>query len=113
MTTRIKAECGRCGDVRLAPDQVTVRICANDGTADYRYDCPWCNTSVVRGATPRVVALLGSVGARREVWRWPAELAEAKHGPPLTSDDLLDFHVALAGDDWFERCSARVRGEHA
>ena len=38
-----------------------------------------------------------------------AELAESRVGPPLTPDDLLDFHLHLAGEGWFEELAAQVR----
>ena len=53
--------------------------------------------------------LLVSAGAPQETWRWPAELAEHRGGPPLTPDDLLDLHVLLEGDGWFDDLVALVR----
>jgi hypothetical protein len=53
--------------------------------------------------------LLVSSGVRMQVWRLPAELSESRVGPPLTPDDLLDFHLHLQGDDWFEQLAAQVR----
>ena len=44
-----------------------------------------------------------------ELWRWPAELAERPDGPPLTPDDLLDLHVLLGRDGWFDELVALVR----
>jgi hypothetical protein len=43
------------------------------------------------------------------VWRWPAELSETRAGPPLTPDDLLDLHVLLEDDTWFDDLVALVR----
>ena len=44
-----------------------------------------------------------------QVWRLPAELTESRVGAPLTPDDLLDFHLLLTGDDWFEELAVEVR----
>jgi len=55
------------------------------------------------------VDLLVSSGVRMQVWRLPAELSEARVGPPLKHDDLLDFHLLLQGDGWFEGVAAQVR----
>ena len=44
-----------------------------------------------------------------QVWRLPAELNESRVGATLTPDDLLDFHLLLAGDNWFEQLAAEVR----
>ena len=42
-------------------------------------------------------------------WSWPAELSEPHSGPPLTPDDLLDLHVLLEDDTWFQQLVALVR----
>ena len=57
----------------------------------------------------RIVDLLVSSGVRMQVWRLPAELAETRVGAPLTPDDLLDFHLLLAGENWFEQLATEVR----
>ena len=44
-----------------------------------------------------------------QVWRLPAELNESRIGPPLTPDDLLDFHLLLADNAWFDQLAAQVR----
>lgn len=47
-----------------------------------------------------------------QVWRLPAELREARYsGPAIAPDDLLDFHLMLAGDEWFDDVAAMVRRE--
>jgi len=79
---------------------VTVRICSDDDSGSYWFRCPACVGPVSRAASPRVVELLVSSGVRIEMWRAPAELDEPHYGPPLTFDDLLEFHELLATDDW-------------
>ncbi len=49
-----------------------------------------------------------SAGVRTEVWHQPAELFEVHVGPPITADDLLDFHVMLERHDWFDRLAESV-----
>ena len=44
-----------------------------------------------------------------QVWRLPAELGESRVGPPLTPDDLLDFHLLLVDDGWFDELADEVR----
>jgi hypothetical protein len=99
----IKAECQRCGAVRLRVSDLTVRVCADDDRGAYRFRCPRCASAVVHDASPAICALLVSVGVREEVWRLPAELRETHDGPVLTPDDLLDFHLLLERDDWAEQ----------
>ncbi|HEX9466880.1 MAG TPA: hypothetical protein VGA11_00585 [Acidimicrobiia bacterium] len=108
--TTVRAQCPTCGDVRLRIDELTVRICNDVLTPGaYRFRCPTCEQMVHRDASPRIVDLLMSAGAIHERWAWPAELAEQLPGPPLTHDDLLDLHVLLEDDNWFDHVVALVR----
>ena len=43
-----------------------------------------------------------------QVWRLPAELHEAHHGSAFVPDDLLDFHLLLQEDGWFEQLADSV-----
>jgi hypothetical protein len=96
--------------VQLQIDALTVRVCNDDETSSaYRFTCPGCEQTVHREASPRIVDLLVSAGAPHELWKWPAELAEHRSGPPLTHDDLLDLHVLLEDETWFQQLVALVR----
>jgi hypothetical protein len=96
--------------VQLQIDDLTVRVCSDEEMPSaYRFRCPGCDQTVHREASPRIVDLLVSAGAPHERWTWPAELAEVHSGPPLTPDDLLDLHVLLEDDTWFEQLVALVR----
>ena len=81
---------------------MTVRVCVDDGRGSYRFRCPTCATAAVHEASPAICALLREAGCDEEVWRLPAELDERRGGraPAFTTDDLLDFHLLLQGDDW-------------
>ena len=107
--TTIRANCPSCGDVQLTADDLTVRVCADDERGSYCFRCPDCRQAVAKEASRRIVDLLVSSGVRMQVWRLPAELTESRIGPPLTPDDLLDFHLLLAGNDWFSDLAAEVR----
>ena len=65
---------------------------------------------VAKDASRRIVDLLVGSGVRMQVWRLPAELRERPAGPSLQPDDLLDFHLQLQQDDWFEQLSQSVDG---
>jgi predicted RNA-binding Zn-ribbon protein involved in translation (DUF1610 family) len=104
----IRAACPTCGDVKLRSRDLTVRVCADTDAGMYSFACPRCGASVARDASPRILALLVSAGVRTEVWHPPAELAEHPDGPPFTADDLLDFHLLLAKDGWFDRLAEAV-----
>jgi hypothetical protein len=107
--TTIRANCPSCGDVQLTAEDLTVRVCADDERGSYCFRCPDCRRAVAKEASRRIVDLLVSSGVRMQVWRLPAELAESRLGPALTPDDLLDFHLFLQGDGWFEDLAAEVR----
>jgi hypothetical protein len=47
---------------------------------------------------------------RLELWTIPSELVEPRPiGPPLTHDDLIDFHEMLAAQGWFDELLAAHR----
>jgi len=107
--TTIRANCPSCGDVRLRASDLTVRVCSDDEGGSYTFRCPTCAAAVAKEASRRIVDLLVSSGVRIEVWRRPAELNEAHEGPPISPDDLLDFHLLLRRNGWFDDLSAMVR----
>ena len=106
----IRASCPDCGDVELTTQDMTVRVCADDNKGSYSFRCPACRMAVVKEAEQRIVDLLVASGVHLDVWNLPAELSEAKHGEPITHDDLLDFHDLLNQSDWFVRLSEMVAG---
>lgn len=110
--TTIRANCPSCGDVQLRATDLVVRVCSDDEQGSYCFRCPSCEQAVSKEASRRIVDLLVSSGVRMQVWRLPAELREARYaGPAIAPDDLLDFHLMLAGDEWFDEVAAMVRRE--
>lgn len=93
--TIVKATCPNCGDVTLRATAVTVRPCLTTGRSGCSLRCPACGTLVQRDLEGDVEAALIRAGAGLVAWTLPAELSEAKSGPPLRPDDLLEFHLAL------------------
>lgn len=91
----IRASCSDCGDVELTTSDVNVRICDDDDTGTYSFQCPYCRMTVVKSAEPRTIDLLVASGVAFTTWRLPAELFETRIGEPITHDDLLDFHDLL------------------
>jgi hypothetical protein len=107
--TTIRATCPSCGDVRLKASDVVVRVCANDNKGSYCFRCPSCGLRVTKSADSRIVDLLASSGVKMDVWHLPAELWEARPtGAPVSYDDLLDFHLMLQDDTWFEQLADRI-----
>jgi hypothetical protein len=100
--TVIKALCGDCGEVNLTPDQIILNVYEgeddNVALADmafYEFKCPDCNAHTERPAPELIRFLLVSAECLVRVIHLPLELLETHSGPPLTYDDLLDFHQYL------------------
>jgi hypothetical protein len=96
----VRATCPRCGDVELGVERVEVQLCVTTSLATYSFRCPTCSFLVNKEANEAVVASLTAAGSRLLAWAMPAELDEPKTGPKISHDDLLEFHLALEGEDW-------------
>ena len=109
--TSVEATCPSCGGVWVLPDEIVVRVCVDLQSSAYTFRCPECGQRAVKPATDRIVDLLTSVGASLEMWSLPDELREPRSGgPPISHDDLLDFHVLLQDRGWFGRLEQLVAG---
>jgi len=97
---RIRTTCDWCGDVELAPDQVTVRLCSADMSACHVFVCPHCGRGMAHPVDPAVTGHLFDAGCDFEVWEMPAELTEPRSGPPICHDDLMALHELLATPGW-------------
>jgi hypothetical protein len=102
----IRASCPTCGDIELTSRELTVRVCAANNQGAYVFQCPDCLLAVSKLADAKIVDLLVSSGVRLVVWHLPAELDEPRSGPPITYDDLLEFHDAIQEDGWLERLAS-------
>jgi predicted RNA-binding Zn-ribbon protein involved in translation (DUF1610 family) len=100
--TTIRATCPGCGEVELTPDDIELRVCTHAPASYYQFACPLCGDDVQKPADDRVVQLLISGGVTATVWELPEEAREARPGPAFTADDILDFHMLLERQDWFE-----------
>ena len=114
--TRIRASCPCCGEVDLRPDDVTLRVVrAPNGlvsdASSYRFSCPDCEELVTKPADERIAQLLttGGVAVEEEPGDAPPitdprppHPERRSPGPVLTRDDLLDLHLKLASDGWFD-----------
>jgi hypothetical protein len=93
--TTIKASCPTCGEVELTSKDITLRVCSHAPRSYYSFICPKCRDEVRKPADDHIISLLMSGGVRAQVWEVPAEALEAKNGPALNYDDLLDFVLML------------------
>ena len=104
--TTIRATCPTCGEVGLTPDDIDLRVDpAGAAPSSYAFCCPECRSVVRKPADDRIVRLLASGGV--EVRRAVTPSVRSA-GPPLTVDDLIDFHALLRTDDWFDELEALV-----
>lgn len=113
LVATIRASCPTCGDVELTSRDVTVQVCAANNQGSYAFRCPECTFAVSKLAEQRIVDLLVSSGVRLSVWNLPAEMEEPRYGPAISYDDLLDFHLLLQQDDWFEKVATPTSTEEA
>jgi len=97
--TTIKATCPTCGEVELTTRDVALRVCSHAPLSYYAFDCATCGCEVRKPADGRVVSLLLAGPVPAQVWVLPEEVLEAKDGPRLTYDDLLDFALHLGATD--------------
>lgn len=84
-----------CGSVSFEVEDLTVRVCIDTNEATYLYRCPECRMVVTRDVHRSLRELLINSGARVESWFLPSELFEPHDGPPISVDDVIDFHQAL------------------
>jgi hypothetical protein len=92
--------------VELTSADVTALVCADTGEGSYAFRCPECEIAVSVEAELRIVDLLVDRGVTKRIWSMPAEMREAKSGPRLQYDDLLDLHFVLQRDGWFAELEA-------
>lgn len=100
--TTIKALCNECGEVNLTSEDVVLNVYEgedeNQTLADmayYEFICPDCETLVEKPASDLIRFLLVSAECPVRIIHLPLELLETKSGPPITWDDLIDFHEQL------------------
>ena len=59
---KIRASCPTCGDVELTTRDLVVRVCADDNSGTYNFQCPLCSLRVAKAAERHIVDLLGASG---------------------------------------------------
>ena len=100
----VMVTCRDCGDVLVSIDRCELRRCDDDGVHSLAYRCRGCgHCDVVVSLHPNEIAELVDAGLTVVPWRLPAEMNEPRYvGGSLTLDDLLDFHLLLRRDRWYD-----------
>ena len=82
----------------ITVDELACAIQQKRREALCQFACPVCTGVVTQELLPFDVAILRSMGASLLNGTIPFELVENHFGPPLSLDDLLDFHEAISGE---------------
>jgi len=102
----VDAECPRCGVVELERDRVWLVLASDSTRSHYAFACPGCGQVVRHHADEDIVDVLLPLLAV-ETLDVPAEALEVRGGPALTTDDLIDFCLALDALDTPQPAPAR------
>jgi hypothetical protein len=102
----------------MSPESILLSIRDTVGEGSYRFSCPTCMNTIEKPADRKVVALLLSAGVELEDEVGVATEESAEHdaiephpaGPPLTIDDLINFHFLLQDDLELFRALQRADG---
>ncbi len=100
---KLRATCPGCGPVELSADAFDFQWCSYGPASYYEFTCTGCGSTVRKSADGSTAQLLIAGGVRPKLWHLPLEALEPRLGPPLTYDDLIDFHHELGREDWFDR----------
>jgi hypothetical protein len=117
--TTIRTTCPRCGEVDMGPQAILLSVQEGGREGTYRFTCPLCADDVEKRADRKIVALLVSAGVgvaggdpdvdegyeSETMFEEEDELdprGTLPSGPPLTADDLIDFHFLLQDDRYIE-----------
>lgn len=91
----------------MAAQAIILNVREADGEGSYSFVCPRCEETVEKPADRKVVMLLLSAGVDvNEVPTTQVDVEDRPDGPPITADDLIDFHFLLEREDWLARLAA-------
>lgn len=94
----------------MGPEAILLSLGSTGREGTYRFTCPTCQDRVEKRADRKIVALLVSAGVdvagpaptaqQPELEEAAPEVArtDVPEGPPLTYDDLIEFHFLLQDD---------------
>lgn len=93
----IRVHCDACNEhVDLGPSAIALFVDDVTERGDYSFSCPACGSSVTKDADHRIIGLLVKAGVENRSKPKPyPELIDDPHLPPITLDDLIDFHEEL------------------
>ena len=99
----------------MTPEAILLSVRDRAGEGSYRFSCPECLDTIEKPADRKIIALLLSAGvelAGPEADRHQEADADSEErrptGPPLTVDDLINFHFLLQDDEAISRLLPRA-----
>jgi hypothetical protein len=106
--TLARVRCAWCGPEELPLERVLITARSpHEGLFEFR--CPSCERLNIRALEPADISTLVEVGVSPRRGPAPFELLEEHRGPPITWDDLIDFHDAVARVDTVPWRARRLR----
>ncbi|HVL98919.1 MAG TPA: hypothetical protein VM324_06490 [Egibacteraceae bacterium] len=76
----------------------------------YAFVCPQCGEPIFRRVDPQAATMLLAAGVSRSGGEGnplrPTHPENPRSAPPLTGDDLIDFHLLLDRADWFSHLTS-------
>jgi predicted RNA-binding Zn-ribbon protein involved in translation (DUF1610 family) len=92
--TTIRTSCPMCGDVELAPLDLSLQLTPGYGSGSYSFVCPHCEQVQHRPADNRVASILLATGVAYEV---------IERTGPITDQEIRAFVASMDHDDWREQ----------
>jgi hypothetical protein len=97
----------------MGPEAILLSVLEGGREGTYRFTCPTCMDDVEKRADRKIVALLVSAGVDVSTGRSLPDLQpefenfipspeEIPEGPPITADDLIEFHFLLQDDRYIQ-----------
>jgi hypothetical protein len=103
----IQGRCPACGDVILDPSEALLESPDHvAGRHRLSFDCPRCSRPFRTTVDDTVARALRRAGVATR--GGPGHPEDPPAGPVLDHDDLLDLHLLLDSDRWFEDLLALV-----
>ena len=106
----------------MGPTAISLEVARGGREGTYRFTCPTCMDAVEKRADRKIVALLVSAGVdvagrgtmtetddgpRQDTLPTIDPRGPLPQGPPLTIDDVIDFHFKLADDGYIQEFLTR------
>ncbi len=89
----------------MGPTSIRLSVSGEGGEGIYSFVCPGCNEDVEKQADRKIVALLVSAGVSVAAGNGgsPPAAPGLPEAPPISLDDVIEFHYKLQDDDALQR----------